>query len=126
MSTQLLEKQEKKTTKQRKLYNAPIALFDTGETFILLVELPGVDQNTLQVKVEKGSLIIEGALQLDLPSEATRTYSEITLGDYRRVVDLADQVDEERIEANFKSGLLKLTLPKSKGAAPRKIAVKVV
>jgi HSP20 family protein len=125
MPTAVLERQETKgKSEQKRVYRAPIALYESGESYTVLVELPGADQKAVQVRLDKGVLTIEAPLKLDLPPGSVPKYSEMHLGDYRRTLDLADQIDEENIEASFTGGLLKLTLPKGKSAKARKIPIK--
>jgi HSP20 family protein len=125
MSTAILEKQEAaKTTEQKKFYSAPIALFENDDSYILLVELPGVDDKAVQVRLDKGILTIEAPLKLELLEGATLKFSEVRLGDYRRTLNVGDQIDEDKIEACFKSGLLKVTMAKSKSAKAQKIVIK--
>ncbi len=125
MPTAVLERQEiKKATEQKCVCRAPIALYENGESYIAFVELPGADEKALQVRLDKGMLTIEAPLKVELPPAVTRKYSELRLGDYRRTLYVGDQVDEEKIEASFSSGLLKLTMPKSRSAKARKIPIK--
>ena len=127
MSTAVLEKQEtKRTSEQKRVFRAPVALYESAEFYTVLVELPGADEKAIQARLDKGVLTIEAPFSLELPPGSTPKYSEIRLGDYRRALDLADQIDEEKIEASFKGGLLKLTLPKSKSAKARKLPIKTV
>jgi HSP20 family protein len=90
----------------------------------LLVELPGVDDKAVQVRLDKGILTIEAPLKLELLEGATLKFSEVRLGDYRRTLNVGDQIDEDKIEACFKSGLLKVTMAKSKSAKAQKIVIK--
>lgn len=125
MPSAVLEKQDvNKTSEQIKVYRAPIALYEIGESFIVLVELPGADDKAIKLQLDKGVLTIEAPLKLDLPAGATPTYSELHLGNYRRTLDLGDRIEEEKIEASFKSGVLTVTMPKSKNARSRKIPIK--
>lgn len=125
MPAAVLEKEEtSKTTEPRRVYSAPIAIYETGESYLVLAELPGADEKSVQVRMDNGLLTIEATCQFGLPPEATKRYSEICIGDYRRRLDLGEQVATEGIDAVFKGGLLRLTLPKSKGARARKVPVK--
>lgn len=125
MSTAVIEKPEtKQTVEQKNVYCAPIALYENDESYVVFVELLGADEKAVQVHLDKGILTVEAPLGMELPAGALAKYSEIRLGAYRRTLNLGDQIDEEKIEASFKSGLLKLTMPKSKCAQARKIAIK--
>jgi HSP20 family molecular chaperone IbpA len=126
MPTAVLEREEtkKKQTEQKNVYRAPIALYENDESYIVFVQMPGVDEKSVQVRLDKGVMTIEAKLAVELPPAVNAKYSEVSLGDYRRTLDLGDQIDEEKIEASFKSGILKLTMQKSKTAKYRKIPVK--
>lgn len=125
MPAAVMEKHESKgTTEQKRVYRAPIALYESNEVYTVLVELTGADEKEIQVRLEKGVLTVEAPLKVELPAGSRAQYSELRLGDYRRTLDLADQIDEDKIEASFKGGLLKLTLPKGTSARTRKIPIK--
>lgn len=125
MPSAVLEKPETKVTSgQKEFYRAPIALYENDDSYIVFVHLLGADEKSVQVRMEKGVLSIEAPLKLDLPPGSTPRYSEFRLGDYRRTLDLNDQIDEEKVEASFRGGLLRLNMPKSKAVKPRKIQIK--
>ncbi len=125
MPTAVLEKQETKgAVEQKRVYRAPIALYENGDVYTVIAELPGADEKAIQVRLDKGVLTIEAPLKLELPPGSRARYSEIRLGDFRRTLDVSDEIDDERIEATFRNGLLRLTLPKSKAAKARKIPIK--
>lgn len=127
MATALLENKEtKKATEYRGVFRPPIALYETPEAYILLVELPGVDEKTVKVSLERGNVTIEAASAVVLPPEAVSKYCEIRLGNLRRTFEVGDHVDSEKIEATFKSGLLKLVMGKSKSAKVCNIPIKSV
>ncbi|MBX9692627.1 MAG: Hsp20/alpha crystallin family protein [Cyanobacteria bacterium] len=125
MQTSVLEKKEDMNSAMKTtLVTAPINLYETGDSFILLVELPGVDETAIQVNLESGVLNIEAKADVELPEGAVKQYSEMRLGTYRRTVELKEKIDVERIDATYKGGLLKLTLPKNKSSQSRKIQIK--
>lgn len=125
MTTAVVEKQEaKKTSEQKQIYSPPVTIYENDESYVVFVALSGVDDKTVQVRVDKGILTIEASLNLELPDGATAKYTEVRLGDCRRSLNIGDEVDQDQIEASFKSGLLKLTLAKNKNARARKIPIK--
>lgn len=125
MPISTLEKQEvNKKSEQKQVCRAPIAIYENGESYIVLIQVPGVDEKAVQVRLDKGVISIEAPFTLELPQGATPKYSELRLGDYGRTLDFGDHIDEEKIEASFKNGLLKLNIPKSKAAKSRKIPIK--
>lgn len=125
MPTATLEKQETKNKLEQKcVCHAPIAIYENSESYTVLVELPGADEKALQVRLDKGVLTVEAPLKMQPPEKTTAIYSELRLGNYRRTLNVGDQIDEEKIEATFTNGLLKLVMPKSKAAKTRKIPIK--
>ncbi len=93
---------------------ALISVYETDDAYRIYVELSGADPRSLQVQVQEGILMISAALAVELPPEGAKLqYSEFALGDYQRSLAIGDGVNEEKIEAQFSNGLLRLMLPKS-------------
>ncbi len=70
-------------------------------------------------------LNVKGYLQVKAHSGLAQTWSEYEAGDYERSFRISDQIDQTKIEAVYRDGVLRLTLPKAEEAKARKIAVKV-
>jgi len=100
---------------------------ETDKAYEITAELPGLDEKNVEVKVANGILTIKGEKQ-DEKEEKKKDYymRERTFGSFQRSFELPDGVDSDKIEANFKKGVLSVTLPKSTEAqkAEKKIAVK--
>lgn len=92
-----------------------VDIYENDEAFVVLADMPGVVEESLQVQVERGVLSLEGQAE----GAAGR------IG-YRRQFRLSDRVDAAAAEAGLKDGVLTLRLPKSEAAKPRKIAVKTL
>lgn len=92
-----------------------------GET-VLYMDVPGVDQDGLDITVEKNLLSIKASIKDDEFEGKSLIYTEYGIGDYERSFTLSDEVDKERINASVKDGVLRIVLPK---AAPvsKKITV---
>jgi len=99
-------------------------IYETAETIVLLADMPGVDEKSVDITLEKNVLTIDAAVEPELPQGYKLAYAEYTSGNYHRVFTLSDEIDREGIEAAVKNGVLKLTLPKSQKAKPRKISVR--
>lgn len=125
MPTAVMEKKEnQKAVAKLSTYKPPLSLYENGDSFIVFIELPGVDEKSLKITLNDGVLTVDAPLSLDLPQEAKLIHAETRLGNYRRSIELTDRVDEQKIDATFKAGLLKLVLPKSKGARTHNISIK--
>lgn len=131
MSTVLKEqeKQELKTpegverTRTRKAFSPRADIYETADAIIVLADMPGVDEKTVDITLEKNILTINGFVEWEPPKGHALTYAEYEVGDYQRVFTLADAVDRDAIQATMKNGVLRLTLPKSRAAKTKKINV---
>ena len=100
-----------------------VDVFEDASGITLLVDMPGVPKEQLELKVEGESLQIEGGMQPLTPSGLEAIYAEVRAPRYRRSFALSRELDTSRIEANLKDGVLKLRIPKQAHAQPRRIAV---
>lgn len=123
-NTAVLEKKETKSSKTQTCLRAPIAIYESDEHYTLLVELLGADEKTIQVNLQNGQLRVEAELKAEISPSELQRYSELRLGNYVRTVDLNDCVDPDKVDAVFTSGILKVSLGKSKNLKTRKITVK--
>ena len=98
----------------------PVAdIYETKDTLVAVLELPGVDAEGLNVMLDKRVLTVSGRTRASVPSGYALTAAEYRVGDFERSFTLAETIDVDRIEAALKDGVLRLTLPKA-GAAPAK------
>ena len=109
------------------LWIPPIDVFETDEAFVVSADLPGVHKENVDVQFDRGTLTITGTRAATLPASEKaplRVFTgERVSGEFSRGVRLPSDVDAERISAAFVDGVLTLTVPKSKAALPRKIAI---
>lgn len=104
---------------------APLAdIYETNERIVVLADMPGVDEQTIDITLEKNVLTIEGYTSSQTEAGLRLVHCESPEGNYRRVFFLSEEVDRDGIEATVKDGVLKLVLPKSAKAMARKITVK--
>ncbi len=96
---------------------------DTGIS--LLADMPGVSKDSLEIKVEGESLLIEGTVTAAAPQAMEASYAEVRVPHYRRSFTLSRELDAGRIEAKLNNGVLNLRIPKQEQAQPRRISVKV-
>lgn len=105
----------------------PLAdIYETQDgTTILAVELPGVNPESVEIKVDKGVLTIKADAALpDVGEGYAETYVGFTSGQFFRAFALSDEVDRDKIDASLADGLLTLTLPKAAAARTRKIEIR--
>lgn len=95
---------------------------DAGIT--LLADLPGVPKESLELKVEGDTLLVEGVVTTPMPPQLQSIYAEVRVPRYRRTFTLSRELDSAHIEANLKDGVLNLRIPKQEHARPRRIEVR--
>jgi HSP20 family protein len=91
--------------------------------FLLVAELPGVDDQSLQVTVEDGVLQIEAANSVASPEGYTVALREISPVTYKASFELPDRVEAAGVKASLKNGLLRVRLPISEAKKPQRIAI---
>ena len=102
-----------------------VDVFEDASGITLLADLPGVPRDKLNLQLESDSLIIEGEVDLHTPEGMESSHAEVRLPRYRRVFTLSRELDSDKVQAEFRNGVLKLRIPKAERAQPRKIEVKV-
>lgn len=100
-----------------------VDIVETGESIELFADMPGVDEKSTEVTLERNVLTIKGRVDWKTPDTHRSLLREFEIGDYERVFTLATQVDESKIQATVKHGVLHLVLPKAGPAKARRIAV---
>jgi HSP20 family molecular chaperone IbpA len=126
---QEVEKQEITTdgaerTRARKAYVPRVDIYETADEIVVVADMPGVDENSVEITLEKNVLSLTGYVEPARPDNYSLAYAEYDQGDYQRNFTLSDEVDRENIQATVKNGVLHLHLPKAAPVKARKIAVK--
>jgi HSP20 family molecular chaperone IbpA len=129
LQTQETEKQEitpngAERTHARKAYVPRADIFETNDGVVVVADMPGVDENSVDITLEKNVLSISGFVEPNQPENYGLAYAEYEVGDYFRRFTLSDEVDQDNIQATVKNGVLRLHLPKAAPAQARKISVK--
>lgn len=96
---------------------------ENDNAFAVVVQLPGVAKDGLEVTANDGELTIVGRREWHAPAEWTALHRESEKNDYELTLAYSDNIDAEKISAELKNGVVTLTLPKAEAAKPRKIAV---
>jgi len=109
----------------KKFVSAPaVDVSETEKAYEITAELPGIDQKNVEVNLANGGITIKGEKKEESEEKKKDYYvTERRYGSFERYFDLPDGVDADKIEATFKNGVLKVTLPKT--AEAQKPAKKV-
>jgi len=103
-------------------WNPQLDLYETDHAFILEADLPGVKKQDVSVAVENGELVLQGTRSAEhARSRGNFHYHERRSGHFLRRLRLPASVDQAQIRADFRNGVLRVTLPKMprEGAAPQ-------
>lgn len=111
------------TRSQERYVTPPVDIYETGEGLVVKADLPGVDKENLDVRVENNLLSIRGRATHAAPGDPI--YREYGLINFFRQFELNERVDQSKISADLKNGVLTLNLPKAEEAKPRKIDVRI-
>ena len=109
---------------QRRVFAPRSDVYETDEAIVVIAEMPGADQASVNITLEKNVLTINGQAKNSVPEGYRLALGEYGSGDYERRFALSQAVDRDEITASVKDGILTLTLPKAKEAQPRSIKVK--
>jgi HSP20 family protein len=99
-------------------------IFENEDALTLVLEMPGVDRDNINISVENGVLTVEGRINFSKYEGLQPVYSEYNIGPYRRTFSISSRIDQEEIRAEMRDGVITLVLPKAEQAKPRRIEVK--
>jgi len=111
-------------TKSSRVYTPDVDIIERKEDIVLIADMPGVDEKSVDITLEKNKLTIQGAVSREIPEGYRLAVSEYGIGDYERAFTLTEEVDRDRIRATVKNGVLKLNLPKAGAGKIKKIEVR--
>jgi len=99
-------------------------VFETETDLVICCELPGLSQQDIDIRVAEGVLAIKGERRMEHGDETERFHRvERSYGHFLRSFSLPVGVQQERISASYREGVLTITLPKNPESRPRRIAV---
>jgi HSP20 family protein len=130
-STQELQVQKKRELEKKEETTIPARVFlpnadiyETQDALKVILEMPGVEKENIEIRVEEDVLSVQGRLDLTKYHGLQPLYTEYNVGHYARSFQLSNKIDQNKIAAELENGVLALTLPKVEEAKPRTIQVK--
>jgi HSP20 family molecular chaperone IbpA len=100
-----MQKQEAKTPEQgertsdRRMYAPNVDILEKENDIIVVADMPGVDENSVDMTLEKNILTIYGRVEAEIPQNIRLARAEYGVGDYQRVFTLTDEVNRDKIHA---------------------------
>lgn len=104
-----------------------VDVLESDKDFKVTAELPGMDAKDIQISLEQDALVLSGEKKSEHEEKQKGYYrAERSYGSFQRVIPLTTEVDEGKVDAQFKNGVLTITLPKTPAAVKtvKKIEIK--
>ena len=128
--SQALQSQEKKELVSKDETTVPVRyfvpttdIFETEDALTVVMEVPGVNKEAVDISVENDVLKIEAKIDPTKYEGMEPLYTEYNVGHFARSFTLSNKIDRQQIGAKLEDGILTLTLTKAKEAMPRKISL---
>jgi HSP20 family molecular chaperone IbpA len=130
-SKQELQVQQKREVEEKRESTFPARVFlpttdiyESQDALTVILEMPGVVRDNVELRVEDNVLNVSGRLDFSKYQGLQPLYTEYNVGNYSRSFRLSSAIDQNKIGAELKDGVLSLVLPKVEQAKPRTIQVK--
>ena len=108
----------------RGVWSPPVDILEKGNEVILKIDLPEMNQNEIDIKVEENTLIIQGERKfVKETSDTNYLQIERPYGTFQRTFAIPRGIDQEKIKAGYKDGVLRIVLPKKADSYPKQITV---
>jgi HSP20 family protein len=127
---QEVQVQRKKEVEKKQESTVPVRsflpvtdIFETDHALTVVLEMPGVGKDSVEVDVENDVLTIAGRIDLSKYDGLQPLYTEYNIGNYSRSFQLSSKIEQTGIKAEMKDGVIMLVLPKAEKAKPRRISV---
>jgi HSP20 family protein len=106
-------------------WSPALDIYQNNDNVIARVELPGMRKEDIEISLHDGMLTISGERKAESAEGDKAERTERYVGKFRRSVSLPTQVDAGKVTANYRDGILTVTLPKAEEAKPKQIQVNV-
>jgi HSP20 family protein len=100
-----------------------INVFNDGDDFVVVAELPGVKKEDLDIQVRGETVRIQGKKTIAYDENASVHRRERAAGQFDRTLTLPDDVDAQKVSAEYRDGVLTLRLPRAESAKPRTVTI---
>lgn len=110
-------------TRETRVYTPAVDIIEKTNDIVIMADMPGVDEKSVDVTLEKDLLTIYGKIEPDVPVNHKLVVAEYGIGDYQRTFTLSSEIDKDHIHATLRDGVVKVVLPKAEKEKTRKIPV---
>ena len=98
-------------------------IFETPDALTVVLEMPGVDRSSIEASVEDDIVTIQGRIDHSKYEGMQPVYTEYNVGHYARSFEISNKIDQTKISAQLKDGVVTIVLPKAEQTKPRKIQI---
>ena len=130
MAEQELQVQQKREVETKQESTVPVRsfmpvtdIFETDQALTVVLEMPGVSKESVEVGVESDVLTIAGRIDFSKYNGLQPLYTEYNIGNYSRSFQISSKIEQDGIKAELKDGVMTLVLPKAEKAKLRRISV---
>ena len=110
-------------TRAAKIYNPDVDIIEGKDKIIVIADMPGVNENSVDITLDDNVLTIYGKVDWNIPEKMKLTHAEYGVGDYQRIFTISGEINRDKIEARVKDGVLRLIMPKNDAPRMRRISV---
>ena len=101
----------------------PVNIFQRGSDFVAIIEIPGVGKDDLNLEVRGNAIRIFGKKSIEYDANASMHRRERVTGTFDRTISLPVQIDSDHIVAEYRNGILSLSLPRAESDKPKSIKI---
>jgi len=104
----------------------PVDIYENGDSLVLKAEVPGINPDDVEIRVEDNHLYLKGERKFEKEVKEQNYHRvERSYGTFTRTFTLPNTIDSDKVSANYKDGVLTLTMPKKEEAKPKTIKINV-
>ncbi len=113
---------EKSSVKKKNLFQPKVDILHSETTAFAVFDLPGIEKSSLNISIEKGVLSVKGERKVPQSLIGVKAHlQERNFGEFERKFKLGEELNSQKIDANFSNGVLTVKIEKFKDSLPRKI-----
>lgn len=108
-------------------WSPAVDIYETENELVLKADVPEVDPKNIAIQLENGTLTVKGERKFEQEKSSQKGFHRIerSYGSFVRAFSLPETVDGEKVNADYKNGVLTITLPKKEIAKPKTINVQI-
>ncbi len=101
----------------------PINVFQKGDDFVLVAEIPGADKSNVDIKVKNNQVHLKGKKDVSLDDGVSVHRRERMAGEFARSLTLPTEIEADKVQAEYRNGVLAIFLPRAESDKPRSVSI---